>query len=518
MNTFINNKQRAVKRVVIVGGGTAGWMSAMSFARYFRGGYCEVVLVESEDIGTVGVGEATIPQIQVFNKIVGLDENEFVKRTQASFKLGIEFVNWGQIGDSYLHAFGGFGRDMEGLHFHHYWLKYHKQGGTQHIGEYCLNAMAAKQNKFMRSVEAGNSPLSNIAYAFHFDAGLYARYLRELAEKAGVKRIEGRITKVNLRESDGFIESVTLERGETISGDLFIDCSGFRGLLINEALGVGYVDWSQWLPNDSAWAVPSEKITPLPSYTRATAHKAGWQWRIPLQHRTGNGHVFSSRFMEAEEAKEILLNNLTGKALAEPRLIRFKTGRREKFWEKNCIAIGLSSGFMEPLESTSIHLVQSALARILTMFPYADFNQKEIDLYNEQVGFEYERIRDFIILHYKATHRDDSEYWRYCKDMDVPEELQKKIDVFMQNGQMYRFNNELFNEVSWVEVLLGQGFIPEGYHPLVDAMPEEDFVRRMKHIKDVLDSSVACMPDHLEFINQNCKAEMVKSMPIKNPS
>lgn len=502
---FINNQNKLIKKLVVVGGGTAGWMAASSFSRYLKQ-QCEVVLIESEEIGTVGVGEATIPQISLFNKSLNIDEDEFIKSTNATFKLGIEFVNWGKKGDSYVHAFGGLGRDMESLPFHHYWLKLHKQGRSADVGEYCLNSLASRKSKFMKSIEAGNSPLSHIVYAYHFDAGLYARFLRAHAEKMGARRIEGKIINVKLNQDNGFIESVTMADGNMVEGDLFIDCSGFQGLLISKALGVGYIDWSHWLPCDSAWAMPSERLTPLPSYTRATAHSAGWQWRIPLQHRTGNGHVFSSRFMDSDEAREILLNNIQGKAFADPRLIKFITGRREKFWYKNCVALGLASGFMEPLESTSIHLVQSAIARLLSIFPYKNFNLQEIDLFNEQLGFEYERIRDFIILHYKATERDDSPFWNYCREMNVPEALQKKIDLFKVNGQVYRYNNELFNEVSWVEVMLGQRVIPEGYHPLVDVLPENEFERRMNHIKSIIDTSVDYMPDHAEFIAEHYKS------------
>ncbi|QEY12048.1 tryptophan halogenase family protein [Cellvibrio sp. KY-YJ-3] len=506
MHSFINNQDNHIKRVIIVGGGTAGWMSAATLSRYLKNNRYEIILIESDDIGTVGVGEATIPQIQLFNKSLNIDEDDFIRKTHATFKLGIEFVNWGQKGDSYIHAFGSVGHDMESLPFYHYWLKLQKQGRSKDIGDYCLNTLASKKNKFMRSIDAGNSPLSNIAYAFHFDAGLYAKYLREYSEKLGVKRVEGKIVEVNLESSTGYIRAVTLASGEQVAGDLFIDCSGFQGLLIAQSLGVGYQNWSHWLPCDSAWAVPSQKLDPLPSYTRATAHSAGWQWRIPLQHRTGNGHVFSSKFMDEEEAKKILLKNIQGEKLAEPRLIKFVTGRRDKFWHKNCIAIGLASGFMEPLESTSIHLVQSALARIMAMFPHKKFNQDEIDSYNEQVGFEYEKIRDFLILHYKVTERNDSAFWNYCREMDIPPSLQQKINVFKANGHVFRFNNELFNEISWVEVMLGQRMTTEGYHPLVDVLPEEEFDRRMAQVKRVIDTAIDYMPSHAEYIEKTCKS------------
>ncbi|MDQ2076043.1 tryptophan halogenase family protein [Marinimicrobium sp. ABcell2] len=503
-------KNRNIRKIVIVGGGTSGWMSAATFARFLSTEYCQVTLVESEDIGTVGVGEASIPQLQVFNRTLKIDEDEFIRQTQGTFKLGIQFVNWGQVGDSYFHGFGDVGRDMESLPFYHFWLKMRQQGKADALEDYSLSSSASIENRFMRSVDAGNSPLSNIAHAFHFDAGLYAKYLRGYSEERGVKRIEGKITDVRLRETDGYIKSVVLASGEEIEGDFFIDCSGFRALLIGEALKVGYVDWSHWLPCDSAWAVPSKKLDPLPSYTRATAHSAGWQWRIPLQHRTGNGHVFSSKFMDDDEARSILLNNLETEALADPRKLNFVTGKREKFWEKNCLAVGLASGFMEPLESTSIHLVQSSLARFMSLFPSADFTDIEVAQFNKQADFEFERIRDFLILHYKATERDDSEFWRYCRDMDIPDSLKEKIELFKLNGQVFRYNSELFNELSWVEVFYGQRIKPAGYHPLVDVLPDDETERRLQHVRSVIKSSVEAMPSHQEFIDSCCKAKPFK--------
>lgn len=496
-----------IQNIVIVGGGTAGWMTAAALGKLLKNSFCNIQLVEAEDIPTVGVGEATIPQIQIFNRTLGLDENEFIKRTQGTFKLGIEFVNWGQIGDSYIHAFGGVGQDMDSLPFHHYWWKLRQQQQAASIGEYSLNAVACPQGKFMRSVNAGNSPLSNIAYAFQFDAGLYAQYLREFSEANGVKRIQGKVTETRLRASDGFICSVVLENGQELEGDLFIDCSGFRGLLIEQALNTGYQDWSHWLPCDRAWAVACERTEPLLPYTRSTAHSAGWQWRIPLQHRTGNGHVFSSQYMSDEQAKQILLDNLPAKPINEPRLLSFNTGKRNKIWHKNCVAIGLSAGFMEPLESTSIHLIQSTIGRLLALFPTKDFNNQDIDMFNQQIDFEYERIRDFIILHYKATQRDDSDFWNYCRTMDIPESLQQKIDQFKANGNIVRHNLELFNEVSWLEVLHGQGVHPDHYHPLVDVLPDDELKRRVDNIQSVIRNSVNTMPDHWEFIKQHCMSE-----------
>lgn len=501
-----NCKSDNIETLVIVGGGTAGWMAAAAFSKFLKNQFCKVLLIESDDIGTIGVGEATIPQIQVFNKSLNIDEDDFVRKTQGSFKLGIEFVNWGKVGEAYIHAFGGVGNDMDSIPFYHYWLKLNKQGHSSDIGDYCFNTLASRQNKFMRSIDAGNSPLSNIAYAYHFDAGLYAKYLREFSEKLGVTRIEGKILGADLDKDSGYIKSLTLENGQKVQGDFFIDCSGLHALLIDKTLHVGYEDWSHWLPCDAAWAVPSQRLDPLPSFTRATAHTAGWQWRIPLQHRTGNGHVFSRRFIDVEDAKQVLVNNIQGEILAEPRLIKFLTGRRKQFWHKNCVAVGLSSGFMEPLESTSIHLVQSAIARIMAVFPRKKISQAEIDIYNEQVGFEYERIRDFLILHYKVTSRNDSGFWNYCRQMPVPDALAQKIEIFKENAHVHRFNSELFNEISWVEVMLGQGLNPKGYHPLVDVVPDDEFTRRMAHIKKVLDTAVNYLPGHEEFIVQHCKS------------
>lgn len=502
-----NMENKKIKNIVIVGGGTAGWMTAAALAKLLKQNYCNIHLIESDDIPTVGVGEATIPQIQLFNDTLGLDEDDFIKHTQGTFKLGIEFVNWGKIGDSYIHAFGGIGQDIEALPFYHYWWKLRQQNKVPDIGAYCLNAMACPQNKFMRSVNAGNSPLSNIVYAFQFDAGLYAQYLRKFAEQHGVKRTQGKVTETRLHKENGFIKSVVLENGEEHHADLFIDCSGFRGLLIEQALNTGYTSWSHWLPCDRAWAVPCEKTEPLYPYTRATAHSAGWQWRIPLQHRTGNGHVYSSRFMDDEQAKQILLDNLPGKPLDEPRLVKFHTGKRNKIWNKNCIAIGLSSGFLEPLESTSIHLIQSTIARLMAFFPDKHFNAQDIDMFNQQMDAEYERIRDFIILHYKATQRDDSRFWDYCRMMEIPATLQQKMAQFAHNGNIVRDNLELFNETSWLEVLHGQNIHPRSYHPLVDVLPQDELERRVAHIQSVISHSVEAMPLHQTFIDEHCKAE-----------
>jgi tryptophan halogenase len=497
-----------IKSVVIIGGGTSGWMTAAGLGKVLKkNNFCNIRLIESEDIGTVGVGEATIPQIQLFNKFLDLDEDEFVRKTQGTFKLGIQFVNWHTIGEKYIHAFGDVGKDIESIQFYHYWLKMSQNGKASALGDYTISGVASDEGKFMRPIDAGNSPLSNIAYAFHFDAGLYAKFLREYAEQRGVVRTEGKVVSTELNPTTGFIDAVILESGERVEADLFVDCSGFRGLLIEQALHTGYEDWTHWLPCDRAWAVPCESAAKLTPYTRSTAHSAGWQWRIPLQHRIGNGHVFSSKFMSEDEARTILLNNLDGKPLAEPRMLKFVTGKRKQFWNKNCVAIGLASGFMEPLESTSIHLVQAAIARLLNFFPNKNFDQEDIDEFNRQSHFEFDRIRDFLILHYHATERTDSDFWNYCRTMSIPDTLTQKIEQFKKNGRIFRTNNEMFNDLSWLEVMHGQGIRPNAYHPLVDVLSEDEIERRLMSVKSVINRSVEVMPTHEEFIAEHCPAK-----------
>ncbi len=503
MNSASDNR---IQKVVIVGGGTAGWMTAAALSKVLPQQYCEIELVESQMIGTVGVGEATIPQIATFNKLIGIDENEFMRQTQATFKLGIQFNDWGQIGDSYLHPFGVFGAPIGELPFHHYWLKLFQQGHFQQLDDFALACTAAPKGKFTRPVNIEKSPLSQIVYAFQFDASLYAMYLRKLSESRGVRRTEGKVAQVHQHAENGFIESVELESGKVMAGDLFIDCSGFRGLLIEQTLNTGYENWSHWLPCDRAVAVPCVSEGEPEPYTRSTARKAGWQWRIPLQHRVGNGHVYCSDFMEDVEAEDILLSNLEGEPLADPNRLRFTTGRRNKFWDKNVVAIGLSSGFIEPLESTSIHLIQSGISKLIGLFPDRGFDQHTIDKYNDQSVKEIEAIRDFIIAHYKATQRDDSEFWNYCRTMTVPDSLQQKLDLFASNGRLYREGDELFSEVSWLAVLFGQNIKPRSYHPLVDTLNEKALLDYMRSIKDVIARSVDSMPSHMEYINQHCKA------------
>jgi len=499
----------AIQRVVIVGGGTAGWMTAATLSKLFEG-TLDIVLVESDEIGIVGVGEATIPQIRLFNATLGLDENDFIRKTQGSFKLGIEFVDWTRPGHRYIHAFGPIGgRDLGLVQFHQYWLKLHRMGQAGELGDYVFNTLLSRRNAFTRAQNMPNSPLSQIFHAFHFDASLYARYLRGIAESRGVKRIEGKIVDTELRADDGFIDAVRLDRGDRITGELFIDCSGFRGLLIEQALKTGYHDWSHWLPCNRALAVPCESVSPLTPYTRSTARDAGWQWRIPLQHRIGNGYVYCSDYISDDEAAATLLRNLDGKALADPRPLRFVTGMRKKFWNRNCVAIGLASGFLEPLESTSIHFIQSSIAKLVSFFPDRHFNPADIAEYNRQVQFEFERSRDFILLHYKANERGDSPFWTRCREAQIPDTLAHKIELFRHAGRVFREHEELFTELSWIQVLIGQNIVPTTWHPMVDRMSPEELARFVGGVGGVLQRAAAVVPDHAAFIRQHCAADPV---------
>lgn len=498
--------ENRLRKILIVGGGSAGWMTAALFANLFQGLY-DIELVESEAIGTIGVGEATIPAIKKFNELLNLDEDEFMRMTKGTFKLGIQFVDWWKEGRSYIHGFGVIGQDWEWLRCHHYWLDAHARGRAPDFTDMSINTAAALANKFMRArPDMGDSPLAHIAYAFQFDASLYARFLRGYAEQRGVTRTEGMVTEVKLRPDDGFVEAVMLTDGRRVEADLFIDCSGFRGLIIEEALKTGYEDWTHWLPCDRAIAVPCARAGPLTPYTRSTALSAGWQWRIPLQHRTGNGHVYSSKFIDDADAEAMLLNTLEAEVKAEPNRLRFTTGKRRRQWNKNCVAIGLSSGFLEPLESTSLHLIQSAAIRLVRLFPDRSFDPAVIAEYNRQADFEYERIRDFIILHYKATERDDSEFWRYCRDMTVPDTLQRKIDLFRSSGRIFREDEELFSEESWIQVCLGQGIVPTAHDPLVAIKSDAQIAQYLSNIALTINKCVDVMPSHDEFVERACTA------------
>jgi len=497
-----------IRNIVIVGGGTAGWMTAAALSNVLKDAY-HIRLIESDEIATIGVGEATIPHIKIYNAALELDENELLRKTQGTFKLGIEFVNWGRIGDSYIHGFGKIGQDLATIQFYHYWLKLYQQGRAPDLERYSINTVAPRRAKFMRSVDnMPGSPLADIGNAFHFDAGLYARFLRGYAEQRGVQRTEGKIVDTLLRPDDGFIETIVLESGEKITGELFVDCSGIRGLLIEGALKTGFEDWSHWLPCDRAIAVPCESVDPLLPYTRSTAHAAGWQWRIPLQHRIGNGHVYASRFMGQDEATSILMGKLDGKPIAAPRFISYLPGKRRKVWNRNCVAIGLSSGFLEPLESTSIHLIQSGITRLLNFFPNSGFDVADMDEFNAQSDFEYERIRDFLILHYKATQRDDSPFWNYCRAMEIPQTLQHKIDMFRSNGRILREGTELFAEASWLQVMHGQGIRAQGYHPLVDLQSDKVITELVAGVERVIAKCVDFMPGHADFIAAHCRADV----------
>src|SRR3990167_1186532 len=495
-----------VRNIVIVGGGTAGWMTAAALSKVLEG-QCNIRLVESDEIGIIGVGEATIPHIGEFNRALEIDEDEFMRATQGTFKLGIEFLNWGAIGDRYMHGFGFVGQATQALPFHHFWLRLAKLGKASPLDAYSINTVAAYQAKFMRArTDMVGSPVADIAHAYHFDAGLYARFLRGYAEKRGVVRTEGKIAQVLQRADDGFIEAVVLESGERIDGHFFIDCSGMRGLLIEQTLHAGFDDWSQWLPVNRALAVPCESVDPLLPYTRSTAHAAGWQWRIPLQHRIGNGHIYCSGFMEQDEATSILMKNLDGKPLADPRPLKFTTGRRKSFWTKNCVAGGVSRGLLGPLESTSIHLINTAISRIISFFPQSGFDAADIAEYNTQTHWEYERIRDFLVLHYKATIRDDSQFWNYCRTMPVPDTLQRKIDLFRSNGRIQRDGLELFAEPSWLQVMVGQRIVQQAYHPFADLRPEAEVESYVKHIEQVIAKCVRVMPTQADYIAKHCAA------------
>lgn len=496
---------KPIEKVVIVGGGTAGWIAASALAKAY-GEQVRIELIESDAVGTVGVGEATIPQIRRLNAYLGLDENEFVRETSGTFKLGIEFVNWGQVGERYLHTFGSIGVNLSHTHFHQYWLRARQAGHNSSLWDYSLHQQAANECKFDRLDRVGNTSMTGLAYAFHFDAGRYALYLRRFAEGLGVVRTEGKITDVQLRAEDGFIQSVALENGDRIEGDLFVDCSGFRGLLIGDALSVPYHDWSHWLPCNRAVAVPCESAEKLLPYTRSTAHSAGWQWRIPLQHRIGNGHVFSSAFMDEEEATDILLQNLDGAPQADPRVLKFTTGRRDRFWEKNCVSLGLSSGFMEPLESTSIHLIQSNVDKLIHLFPDQQFAQPDIDEYNRQVGREFDLIRDFLILHYHQTQRTDSEFWNYCRTMSIPDSLAAKIELFHANGRLFPEGDDLFRDASWVQVMLGQNLMPQGYHPSANRLSDAQLTEFLSNVRTIVNKAVAPLPTHAAFIERHCAA------------
>ena len=496
-----------IRRIVIVGGGTAGWLAAAVISKSLAPDYTHIDLIESPEIGTVGVGEATIPPLLTLNRLLGIDEHDFIRRTQATFKLGIQFRNWGRLGHEYVHPFGSYGADLEGLQFHQHWLRLRDKAQVGTLDDYSLPIMAMKAGKFVRTAEDPRHVHSRMAYAYHFDAGLYGAYLREQAMARGVNRLERKIVDVELNAETGFVEAVVLDDGARVEGDLFIDCSGFRGLLIEQALKTSYEDWSHWLPMDRALAVPCEAVGAPTLYTRSTAHDAGWQWRIQLQHRTGNGHVYASAFTTDDAARDTLMSNLDGKPLADPRPLRFVTGRRKKAWNKNVVSLGLASGFLEPLESTSIHLVQSGVTTLMSLFPDRRFDQVDIDKYNALMQAEYEHARDFIILHYHAGERDDSAFWRHVRATDIPDSLKERIDLFRSRGRVMGKHEDLFAFTSWVAVMMGQGILPHGHDPMADQTPEPRMVEQLERIRAVIRSGVDAMPTHQQYIDRYCRAE-----------
>ena len=489
------------RRIVVVGGGTAGWMTAAALAKFCIPGF-SVTLVESDEIGTVGVGEATIPHIVSFNQALGIDEAEFVAATGATYKLGIAFEGWADRDEGYVHAFGQVGRGIGLLPFHHYWLRARSLGFAKPFGHYLINTVILAGDRFAHVKRAPNDPLPPVPYAFHFDASLYARFLRSFAQNGGVVRREGRIVAVNRSTHNGDIQSVTLANGEQVEGDLFIDCSGFRGLLIEQELEAGFEDWSDWLPCDRAVAAPCRTVAPVTPYTRAIARPAGWQWRIPLQHRIGNGHVFCSRYMSEDEATAVLMANLDGEATAEPRVIRFRTGRRRTSWIRNVIAIGLSSGFIEPLESTSIHLIQTAINRLLEMLPASEIGDAARENYNARTAFEIERLRDFIILHYHANGRAGEPFWDDLRSMEIPGSLRDRIELFRSTGTIFPSADELFDLRGWVQVMIGQNIVPQQWNPLADELEPGRLRAFLEMTEQAYVRDAASLPDHGTYVQR----------------
>ncbi|HSG33826.1 MAG TPA: tryptophan halogenase family protein [Sphingomonadaceae bacterium] len=491
-----------IAKVVIVGGGTAGWMAAAALSRYLNNGRRSFTLVESDAIGTVGVGEATIPPILNYNQMLDINENIFLKATQGTFKLGIEFVNWGRIGDRYIHPFGSYGHDLHGIPFHHLYLREHAYGQPGEIASYSMSAAAAARSRFARPARDKQGPLAQLYYAFHFDASLYARFLRGIAEQQGTIRKEGKIVTVERNGENGNVTAINLENGEKVAGDFFIDCSGFRGLLIEQELEAGFEDWSHWLPVDRALAAPTTNVVEPEPFTRATAHGAGWQWRIPLQHRMGNGHVYCSEHISDDEAEAVLRANLEGELLADPRPIRFKTGMRKKSWSHNVVALGLASGFLEPLESTSIHLIQNGISRLLGLFPDKDVSPLERDEFNRGMRELYEDVRDFVILHYKATQRDDTPFWRYVRDMSIPDSLDQKMRMWDLHGRIFREGAELFGVTSWVAVMLGQNIWPGRLDPIADTLDRDKVAQAMEQMREGYEKMALSLPTQVEFLKR----------------
>jgi len=488
------------QRIVVAGGGTAGWMTAAALTRTL-GNAIDLTLVESDAIGTIGVGESTIPPIVLFNRLLGIGEAEFMRATQATFKLGIKFENWKDVGESYFHSFGTTGKDHWSAGFQHFWMHGLTKGHAHSYDDYCLELKAALEGKF------AHLPEERMNYAYQLDSSLYAAFLRKIAEGEGARRIEGKIAKVELDGATGNIAALCLDGDRRVDGDLFIDCTGFRALLIEGALHAGYDDWSHYLPCDSAIAVQTTSVRPPVPYTRAVAHDAGWQWRIPLQHRQGNGIVYCSRYLDKDAALERLLGSVEGEVLTKPNVIGFTTGARRKQWHRNCIAVGLSGGFMEPLESTSIHLIQRSILRIIRMLPNGKVSERDIAEFNEQQFADMHQIRDFLVLHYKVTERRDSPFWRHCAALSVPESLEQKIELFRETGRVFRRNEELFAENSWVQVMMGQGIMPKTYHPIATKLPPDELDGFLTAQREAVARTVARLPDQQSYLAHYCPAK-----------
>ncbi|MFN3388212.1 MAG: tryptophan halogenase family protein [Allosphingosinicella sp.] len=490
--------------VIIVGGGTAGWMTAAALARLLPE-RCTVRLVESEAIGIVGVGEATLPHIRAFNERLGIDEADFMSTTRATFKLGIEFRDWGRIGDSYIHPFGTFGRGLDDVAFHHYWARMRAEGaGLPDLDHFSMGCAMARMNRFQLPAADWRSLASTFGYAYQFDATLFAPYLRRLAEGLGAVRTEGKVVAVDRDGESGDIRALTLESGERVEGDLFVDCSGFVSLLLGKAMEEPFQDWSHWLPADRAVAMPCRTETAVTPYTSAIAMPGGWRWRIPLQHRTGNGYVYSSAFLGDDEAAAALVGAVEGEPIADPRVLRFKAGRRERSWVGNCVAVGLASGFLEPLESTSIYLIQAAITSLIELFPERKISPVDRNEFNRLIDLEYDRIRDFLILHYHATRRSDTPFWDYVRTMAVPDTLAEKIELFRRRGRVVKYREGVFLDASWIAVYVGQGIVPEGWDPRADLPPSEAVLREMEAVQADIRAAAAAMPDHRAHIDRYC--------------
>ncbi|AKM10376.1 tryptophan halogenase family protein [Croceicoccus naphthovorans] len=487
-------------RIVIAGGGTAGWMTAAAMSRTL-GRTAHVTLVESDMIGTVGVGESTIPPLVNYLRLLNIPEPDFMRATHATFKLGIQFDNWRVPGESYFHSFGGTGKDHWTAGFQHFWMEGKARGHDVSYDEYCTELVAARESRF------AHLPDGRLNYAFQLDATAFARFLRGIAEGEGTQRVEGKIAHVEMDGESGDVAALTLESGTRIEGDLFIDCTGFRALIMGQALHIGYDDWTHWLPCDSAIAVQTSSVRPAVPYTRAMAHDAGWQWRIPLQHRVGNGIVYCSRYLDHDAAEERLLGNIEGETTTKTNRLRFVTGARRKQWHRNCVAIGLSSGFMEPLESTSIHLIQRAIMRVIRMLPAGRVSERDEAEFNAQQMQDMEQIRDFLILHYKATDRRDSAFWRHCASMEIPDSLAHKIALFRETGRVFRTNEELFVENSWIQVMMGQGIMPQSHHPVAGKLSDRELEHLLRGLRETVAKTVGSLPAHADYVAKYCGAQ-----------